>query len=74
MKSVKRIYKCTDCSTGPCFAIVPIETFPEYCSVEVEIKEGANDAYVDPVNWLEVETIHSKIGIFSRTIKEILDA
>ena len=76
MKSVKKIYKCTDCSTGPCFAIVPVETSPEYCSVEIEIigKDEDNDARVEPVNWLQEETIYRDKGFSPEILKEILDA
>lgn len=81
MKSVKKIYKCTDCSTGPCFCILPLESIPQYCIpvgraaiADGKRSEDEGEAYTETVNWLEVETIYSNVEVPSETLKEILDA
>jgi hypothetical protein len=78
MKSVKKIYKCTDCTDGPCFCILPVESVPQYCipTDHSDLAGNCTDdgTYTESVNWLLKETIHRDKGFSPEILKEILDA
>lgn len=67
MRTIKKIWRCTDCKEGPCFHIMHTDNYPTLCSVDAM---GDNR-----VPWEYLETIYQTDGeIDKRVIKEILDA
>jgi hypothetical protein len=81
MKNIKVIYKCTDCSSGPCFCIQSLDSIPQHCipvgRAAIADNKGPEDkgeAYTETVNWLPKETLYHDKGFSPEILKEILDA
>jgi hypothetical protein len=77
MKTVKHLWKCADCKTGPCFSIMPDEEVPSYCQSHdfSEYDEDTENAFTEPVYWHQLGHIYCIDEIIdSHLIEEIFKA